>query len=330
MARGWQGWTAGLGLLTVAISWTGSAEAEEKARLVYVRSVGAQECPPEVDLRLLVMARLGYDPFSPQASRVVLSRIDASGEKLVGSLEVVDQSGMATGQRELTAKVGNCADLARALALSISLAIDPERASLPPPAPAAPAAAAASEPPTPQPQPKPLLPAKPSTQPMAQPHAFVGVALAASAGALPAAALGGVLSLGWNFGFGSVALEGLTQQALPRELSPRGNLTGRLLGGGLSACWVGGPWAACGLAVAGAQRLATSGVTHPVSNDGLFLGAGPRLAWALSLSRRWQLVISLEGLVNLQRNGAELSGKEVWRTPPASATLSLGLRANFL
>jgi hypothetical protein len=124
MRRGW--W-----VLVAAASWPISAAAEEKARLVYVRGNGADDCPAEVDLRLWVMARLGYDPFSPQASRVVISRVEARGDRLVSNLEVIDQGGKPTGQRELKAAPGHCGELARALALSISLAIDPDRASHP-------------------------------------------------------------------------------------------------------------------------------------------------------------------------------------------------------
>ena len=339
MASAWQGWQGkaiGLGLLLLGTSWTWSAEAEEKARLVYVRGAGADECPAEVDLRLLVMARLGYDPFSPQASRVVLSRIELSGQQLVGSLEVIDQGGMATGRRELTAQVGRCADLARALALSISLAIDPERASQPPRAPQAqptPPSTDGTEPPPIAAKAKPKTPPEPRPPPAAdapKARAFLSLALAGSAGALPAPALGGAVSVGWRFGFGSVALEGLVAQGLSSELTPRGKLTGALFLGGASACWAAGAWAVCGLAVAGAQRLGTSGVAHPLASYGLFLGAGPRVAWVRPLGPRWQAFASLEGLVNLRRNGAELSGREVWRTPPASATLSLGLRTTFL
>lgn len=331
--QGWQGKAIGLGLLLLSTSWTRSAQAEEKARLVYVRGAGADECPAEVDLRLLVMARLGYDPFSPQASRVVLSRIELTGPQLVGSLEVIDQGGMATGRRELTAQVGRCADLARALALSISLAIDPERASQPPRAQPAPPSADVTEPPPLAAKSKPKTPPEPGPPPVedaAKARAFVSLALAGSAGALPAPALGGAVSLGWRFGFGSVALEGLVAQGLSSDLTPRGNLTGAIFLGGASACWAGGAWAVCGLAVAGAQRLGTSGVTHPAASYGLFLGAGPRIAWVQSFGPRWQSFASLEGLVNLRRNGAELSGREVWRTPPASVTLSLGLRTTFL
>jgi len=283
-----------------------------------------------MDLRLLVMARLGYDPFSPRASRVVLSRIELSGRQLVGSVEVIDQGGMASGRRELTAQVGRCPELARALALSISLAIDPDRATQMAPAPAAPAPVATRQPPPPPPVPKPASPATPKIASAPHAYAFVNVALAASAGSLPAAAFGGAVSLGWRFGAGSFALESLAQQGLRSDLSPRGSLSGRLFWGGLSGCWARGDWSVCGLGVAGEQQLEASGVTHPISSAALFLGVGPRLAWTKRLQRNWELATSLEGLANLRRNGAELSGKEVWRAPPASVTFSLGLRASFL
>jgi len=332
VTRGWQGRSTGLGLLALAIGWTGSAAAEEKARLVYVRGVGAEDCPAEVDLRLLVMARLGYDPFSPQASRVVLSRIELTGEQLLGSLEAIDASGISSGRRELTSKLGRCADLTRALALSISLAIDPERASQPvpqSPSPTPPPEAPPNQESTPKPKPTPpaahLKPA-----PTERAHAFAGLALAASVGSLPVGAVGGVISLGWRFGSGSIALEALAQQGFASELSPRGDLTGRLFAGRASACWSQYRLAACGVGSVGAQLLGASGVTHPVTSTGLLVGAGPRLAWIQPMERGWQIATSVEGLLNLQRNRAELSGSEVWRTPPVSVTLTVGAWASFL
>src|SRR4051812_29189298 len=111
------------GLLSVR-----AVHAEEKARLVYARGSGTAGCPAEIDLRLSVVARLGYDPFSPQASRVVLARIERRRAALVGVVELVNDAGLASGRRELSAPKRRCDELARAMALSISLTIDPERA----------------------------------------------------------------------------------------------------------------------------------------------------------------------------------------------------------
>ena len=43
------------------------ASAGASAHLVYVRGAGAEQCPGEQAIRAAVGARLGYDPFFPDA-----------------------------------------------------------------------------------------------------------------------------------------------------------------------------------------------------------------------------------------------------------------------
>lgn len=326
--------------MAAAAAWPVGARAEEKARLVYVRGNGAEDCPAEMDLRLLVIARLGYDPFSPHASRVVISRVEARGERLVSTLEVIDQGGRSTGQRELGAAPGRCGELARAMALSISLAIDPDRANQSPTAaPANPpqdalatpeedeGAGLASQPTSPRPTDPVRAPAEP---PSRGPRAFAALALASSVGALPGLSLGGAASFGARLPSLVVSLDALGQMALPRELEPRGHLGGALLGGGISLCAVRGGWETCAVGRAGAQRLAASEVDRPGGSYGPFFGVGPRVAWVVPLGDRLAFTAGLEVLLHLTRNSAQLSERQVWRTPLVSGTLQLGVRALFL
>lgn len=336
VVRGWPRNLLVLLLLALSAAWPVSARAEEKARLVYVRGAGADDCPAEVDLRLLVMARLGYDPFSPQASRVVISRVEARGDRLVSNLEVIDERSMSTGQRELTAQLGRCGELARALALSISLAIDPERASQPvTPVPAKPrdeGGALDQEVVAPEQKPSATLSPEPrrAEPPVPAPRGFAGLALVSSLGVLPGLSAGATASFGLRLRSFAVSLEALGQVALPRELEPRGRLEGALLGGGASLCQVFGAWEACAVGRAAAQRLAASEVARPAASYGLFLGVGPRLAWAVPLGPEVAFTAGLEGLLHLTRNRAQLSGREVWRTPPLSGSLQFGVRLLFL
>jgi len=308
-----------------------TARAQEKARLVYVRGAGAENCPAEVNLRLLIIARLGYDPFSPQASRLVLSRVELNGPDLVGSLEVVDQGGISSGRRELTS--GRCDELARALALSISLAIDPERASQPspntPPTKSEAAPTAATEPPPAAAPVERAPPAKGDAR-SASNHAFAGFALSASTGTLPAPAFGAVASVGVRSGALSLSLEGLAEQSSSTDVTPRGRLSGTLFGAGVAGCWRTGDLSLCGLGLGGVQRLSSSEVVSPGASSGPFVAVGPRVGWAVPLGARLDFVAALAGLWSFARNNAELSGREVWRAPPVSASLSFGLRASFL
>jgi hypothetical protein len=321
-ARRW-----GLGLLVLGgAALPRIARAEERARLVYVRSEGAEACPDEIALRLRVVARLSYDPFSPGASRVVVARIDAVPKALLGTVELVDAQGMSSGKRELSSTPESCEELARSMALSISLAIDPDREQSPP----------AASPAEPEPEPAPPAPPRGREEPAravsATPgHFFAGLAFVGAVGALPAPALGGLGSFGFRTRYFSVALEGRASWSLERELTPRGSIDGSLIGGGLSACgrldYVG----ACFVALAGVQALESSGVAAAQARSATFVGLGPRLSFRGARSAHGvAFTASLEGLLSLTRNRAYFSGVEIWRSPALSGAALLGIDLPFL
>jgi hypothetical protein len=321
-------------VLVVAGLWSGRAQAEEKARLVYVRGAGTSDCPDEVDLRLWVIARLGYDPFSPQASRVVLARVEAEQQQLRGSVEVVDAEGKSTGRRDLSSQSERCQELARTMALSISLAIDPERASARPeplPEPKRAAEAKTAPPPAPSseksPEREPLLPRDP---PRSAPHVFASLSLTSTAGMLPEIALGGAAGLGARWQRLALALEARALGSLPRPVEPRGQLDGALVGGSAVGCLVQSRLGVCLVGHLAAQRLTASGVSDPAASWGLFSALGARVGLRVALSQPLSVVFALEGLVNLSRNSARLSDTEVWKAPPLSAQLAVGIETHFL
>lgn len=298
--------------------------AEEHARLVYVRDESATQCPSEADLRLRVIARLGYDPFSPRASQVVLARIEAQDGALAGSVELIDRAGISSGKRSLTASEGDCEELARGLALSISLTLDPEREA-PVPAPA-PLSEATQIPPRREQPPRLIARLAPRRQ-----QWFLGAAFTSTVGALPALGLGGSLVLGLRERHFSVAVEGRAIQSLARELSPRGELSGRLVAPGVSACGLWHSFSACLVAFLGAQTLQTRGVLHPRSSTALLASAGFRLAGRIPLSYdHVAMTLGFAGLVNLARNTAGFSGVDVWKTPPVSGSVEFGVLTPFL
>jgi hypothetical protein len=305
------------------------AQAEEKARFVYVRGAGAEACPGEVDLRLWVMARLGYDPFSPQASRAVIARVEAREHQLFSSVEVADPEGLSTGRRELSSKNESCQELARAMALSISLAIDPERASTPQTAPVA------APPPPAAPAPPPVLPARAPEPPVPKQrvtpsHAFVSGALETGVGQLPGVALGAALGVGWRSRVASFALEGRGAFSLGDYLTPRGRLTGSLLLGGIAGCAHLGAIGVCAVGYVGQQRLGTQDVAQPNTSSALSVEFGPRVTLELPLARRLPLTMAVEAVLNATRNRALLTGREVWKAPIVGAALSVGVSAHFL
>jgi hypothetical protein len=312
----------GLGLTTS----TRPVHAEERARLVYVRDESATQCPSEADLRLRVIARLGYDPFSPRASQVVLARIEALDGALNGSVELIDRTGISGGKRSLTVSDADCDELSRGLALSISLTLDADRET---PAPAVATPPAAIEVPARREQPA----SRSSERSAARrpPQWFLGAAFTSAVGALPAPGLGGSFVLGVRRQFFSVALEGRAIQSFARELSPRGELSGRLLAPGVSGCGLWRESSVCLVGLLGAQTLRSRGVLQPRSSTGAFASAGLRLEQRIPLApEHVAMTFGVAGLVNLSRNTAGFSGGEVWKMPPVSGYVEFGVVAPFL
>jgi len=321
------------GALGVALGFlavTGLAQGEERARLVYVRRAGAESCPSEVDLRLWVMARLGYDPFSPQASRVVVAHVEIDGQTLGGRVELVDEQGVSSGLRTMTSSPDRCEELVRAMALSISLAIDPERAGQPPHGEGA--VPARTEEPAVTPSPKKTDP-PPSARPLAaapSSRLSAGVAFAAGLGILPGVALGGFGSVGYHEDAWSLGLEVGALWSLGQGLPGGGRLGGALFGPKLLVCGdVVSRISVCAVGMAAAQRLGSSGVAEPATSTGAFVGVGPRLALRIPFSAGLGLTVAAEGLLDLTRNTARFSNQSVWSAPWVSGQALIGVDSHL-
>jgi hypothetical protein len=307
------------GLLSVR-----AVHAEEKARLVYARGSGTAGCPAEIDLRLSVVARLGYDPFSPQASRVVLARIERRRAALVGIVELVNDAGLASGRRELSAPKRRCDELARAMALSISLTIDPERAlAVHPHAGIGNAAglSAVSEESTPDAS---------STQRSARPlRLFAGATLAGAEGLLPTFALGAGAYLGMAWRSFSLQIETRLMTSFRRTLEPGGSLSGQTVDPGLAGCRTVDLFGVCLVAQLGTERVRSHGIVNPQTVTKIHGAAGPRFLMYFPQAGRWTLVAGAEGLLNLSRNRARMYSRDVWSSPILSGTLLFGAETDF-
>src|SRR5262249_51371920 len=95
------------------------------ARLVYVRSADAAQCPGPSDLERAVTKRLGYSPFFPWAPRTIVAEVRGQGRTLKARAELVDETGALLGSRELSGDAAQCNELVASLALTISITLDP-------------------------------------------------------------------------------------------------------------------------------------------------------------------------------------------------------------
>jgi hypothetical protein len=315
-------------VLALVLSPARSARAEAKARLVYARGPGTGSCPLEIELRLLVVARLGYDPFSPQASRVVLARIEKHGARLVGVVELVNQDGVSSGRRELAASRRHCDELSRAMALSISLTVDPERVIAKRGATAAGGSGAfGSSAPEPAAE---LSSPEPAARRADELRLYGGVTVAGAARLLPSFAMGGGGYLGLGFRSFSLQLEARIMQSFQSDLSPNGSLSGETIDPGLTACRAFERLGLCLVTQLGIERVRATGPFRPRTISALHAAAGPRFLVYFPQDARLTLVAGLEGLFNLSLNHARMSGKEIWNSPLLSGTIVIGAETDFL
>jgi hypothetical protein len=307
---------------------------EPEFRLFYVREPGTEGCPEEVELRLSVAARLGYDPFNPTAGPAVMARVSPDGELLTGSVEITDAAGVSRGRREIQTPGARCDELFRALALSVSIAIDPERAlgEEEPRAPATP------EPPSPAPVSSPperereAVPARPTRR-------SAPSRLGVSIGATGRSVLGvsNTVSYGATL-FGRVALgelslgvEALYVASPYSSLSavPGAELEITLFTLGPNVCYGRGPLFGCAVAAFGNLRAESRGIAEPAADRNFHASVGGRMGFAPSLSDLVILVAEVDVLGSWARSSVMIDGKEVFRQPALILGGGVGLAVRF-
>src|SRR6266511_3277489 len=345
-------------LLAAAIAAGSPSLGAEAARVrfVYIDRSRAN-CPDEANLRGAAVARLGYDPFAATGESTLHVTITRTARGLRGKIRLEDPQGGNVGARAIESSGGDCAELAKAMALAISLAIDPLRAlDVGPPSGATPTPTP-SHPPTSAPlrsgtgetatAPSPseskgagppdaepgapaegMTPARPATS-----QAFRGetgwqlsVAGLAAAGFSSGIVPGASLGAGWAGS--SFALEAEGRVDLPATMTMAG-------GGGsirvspllftLAGCARLKRWGFCGFGRTG--RLYGSGQGFAVDAGGasLFASVGARLTWEAILTEpfRFRAFIDLDGV--LTGNTFDVDRKPAWAV--STVAVSLGLAA---
>ncbi|WP_394832235.1 hypothetical protein LVJ94_37540 [Pendulispora rubella] len=336
-----RGSTAVLGAF--ALSWLageGHAAADEppRVRLVYVRGPGTEKCPDERDLRNGVAARLGRDPFDDHAERMVTARVSRARKILRARIEVHGPAGELYGERELSSKDKDCAELAEATELAIAIAIDPLGAMSPKPivTEAPPTAPAPVDEPHPPPAPPPQAPARvaeplpppppPPARPHLQFHAEGGPV--GSLGAGPQVAVGGRLLVGLRRAPLSLGLEGRLDAPTTRSVGP-GSIETSLMLAALVPCYHYSVLAGC--AILGAGALQSHGRSFDDSRDAttaVFM-AGARLAVEVPLDGVLFLHLHSDLLAALSQTSVQVNQSEVWQTPRISGVLGMGLGVTF-
>ncbi len=274
-----------------------------------------------MSLRLAVIARLGYDPFSSTAPQTVLAEIARNGDTLRARVDLSNQEGTSQGVRELTSPFDKCFDLVRAMALSISIAIDPVAAlarhdtdesasNLPVPRNSAETARA--------PNPVPAVESSAQSPNPRRPREvryFTGAGLYFTVHAAPAVGEGAELSWGGRYRDYSLAFEGRLDALNWSRLDSGAEIGARFLVASLVPCIHEGPLAFCGFGTVGMMRASSNYIAHPWSAADTYSALGLRLGFEWPLAGPLSLRIHADLGVPWPRQSIKIDNKEVWPGP---------------
>ena len=315
-----------------------------KVRLVYLRDgvVPAELCPEEAEVRSMVAARLGYDPFSASAARIVVVRLTRRGAAVVGHFEEHGDDGRETGTRDISSAKGDCQEVVSALSIAVAIDIDPLSATRPPtPAtsattsPAAPMSAAppASLPPPPSAQAPPAaVPVPPREKPVGSDLPWqlrAGGGAVVAVGAAPSVDAGLVIYAGVRRGMLSVALEGRADFPVSAQAVDGGSVSASLAMASLVPCIHRAILRGCAVAGVGVLRGAGAGVTNPQEDTKPYVAMGGRLGIEAKVTGPLFFDAHADALLAATRITLRLDGRDVWTTPTIGGVFGAGLSATF-
>jgi hypothetical protein len=116
----WLATAAALTVTELALAEPAAPARHFSASFEYEAAPG---CPSSDDFRAAVVGRLGFDPFSQEASLHVLAMISQGERPLEGRLEWRDAQGNWAGDQTFRARNDDCAELARAMGLALAVQI---------------------------------------------------------------------------------------------------------------------------------------------------------------------------------------------------------------
>jgi hypothetical protein len=103
----------------------GAGGVAEHWQLSYTLGSGVSHCPSEAELREGIGARLGHDPFAPNASSRVYLAVEQVGRQLRGRVLLERGLDERVREQQFTSGLDECRELASAMALAVAIAIDP-------------------------------------------------------------------------------------------------------------------------------------------------------------------------------------------------------------
>ncbi|MDF2691676.1 MAG: hypothetical protein K0S65_59 [Labilithrix sp.] len=307
-----------------------SPTAGLKVQLRYDVDEPAASCPSEAEFRAEVLRRLPDDPFAPDGSVVILTRIDRRAERLRATVLLREPSPPTEVTEELFASLDDCATLSAAAALVVSLAIERSRSHASfEPRPAAPSreevpvktalAPQASRAPVQAPEPK-----RATLDLRTQVASDIGY------GILPGVSAGSSFGLSLKRDVWSAGLEAGAWLPATVESSRGGGATASLRYLSGSVCTHRLQLFVCGAATVGDFHAAGTMQLLSRAARSTYLALGGRLGVELPLWRPLALVLQLEAIAPLVGATLEIGGQLLWETPTVGAHLTAGFRVSIL
>ena len=277
-------------------------QAEPRFRFDFKSSV--ETCPTGEQLRALIVARLGFDPFSSNAGaeiRIAFGRNDA---QLEARIQRYDES-VLRGERTLY-DPSDCSELAAATALAASILIDPSGAL-------AIKHARRTQPPlktTPVPAEDPFR-SEPTSRPAPLPpeerwQAFATSTVIGSVGFAPGPALGFSLGAGLRWRRLVLRLEGRADLPVRSDaLADGSHAKSSVLLGSFLPCLAQDPFELCGVVSAGAFMARSENITPSERGQTVVLASGLRTVFNLQVVGPLHLSAHLEALAPVEAGVAQ-------------------------
>jgi hypothetical protein len=298
--------------LALGLSAAALAEApapKKTVKLVYARMEGAGACPSPKQTEEAVSARLGYDPFRPDAKDVIEVYVSRTKAGLSAEMRLRDATGKEQGKRELESTSRDCGELASALQLAIAIAVDPQSFMGGPVTPPIPQAEA-----LPPPPPPPALEATPEPEP-SRVHLAAGAGLLGLYGSAPQPTGGAALRVSLAGERYSLALDLRADLPTGLQVGP-GNGSVSTMTALLAPCVNFGFAGFCAVGGGGAVRVSSQGLAGSTDQTGPLFVAGARLQASWAFSQRFSLALTVDGLVPLTHTVLTANNAQVWSAPP--------------
>lgn len=302
-------------LVAAILLATTPAYAMPTAKLVYVRSPGAETCPDEDALRSEVESRLGYKPFRVVADNTLFAEVRRGAPGFVADVKLIGADGVTRGVRHLESRSADCGDIARTMALSMSIALDPLSLTRPPgtPPPDEPKEPVLV-PPIEQPEtpPAPLPAPPPPPAPRARWEPSLGLGGGASVGMSPEVAPQLSLFAALRYRFASAEAGFLAQLPSPAPTSQGGKVSTRLLVAPVGVCAHAWLASVCGMTLLGEAHGESVGITSPRSQSLFFAALGPRAGLSLPLGSGVFVRATADLYFPVTPFSLSINGKTVW------------------